>query len=216
MLPQMASFRSLLWRSNTPLCPRAILLILSSVDASFGCFRVLAMVSSAVMNIGIHVSFWIIVFSRYRPRSRLAESFSVLWGTPILPSTVAARTSVPARGLVIAGWTEIMTRKWMNLTFIYLKAPVSFWGHQNLTFNTSERQHTGTSMAYYKDILHEERGQEKIPARWWQGRGGVHFPKICWVTLESSETCSYNFPHKILFFFFSRKTWRPYHRNFVL
>ena len=34
-----------------------------------GCFHVLATVNSATMNIGVHVSFWIIVLSGYLPRS---------------------------------------------------------------------------------------------------------------------------------------------------
>ena len=39
--------------------------ILSSVDGHLGCFRVLVVVNGAVMNIGIHVSFSILVSSGY-------------------------------------------------------------------------------------------------------------------------------------------------------
>ena len=39
------------------------------------CFHVLATVNSAAMNIGVHVSFRIMVFSRYMPRSRIAGSY---------------------------------------------------------------------------------------------------------------------------------------------
>ena len=52
-----------------------IFFIHSSVGGHLGCFRVLAIVNSAVVNIGVHVSFWIIVFSRYMPRSGIAGSY---------------------------------------------------------------------------------------------------------------------------------------------
>ena len=45
------------------------------VDEYSGCFHVLAIVHSVTMNIGIHVSCWIMVLSRYVPRSGIAGSF---------------------------------------------------------------------------------------------------------------------------------------------
>ena len=47
----------------------------SSVDRRLGGFHVLAVIYSAAMNYGIHVSFSILVPSRYMPRSGIAESF---------------------------------------------------------------------------------------------------------------------------------------------
>ena len=47
----------------------------SSVGGHIGCFRVLVIVNSAAMNIAVHVSFRIIVFSRYMPRSGIAGSY---------------------------------------------------------------------------------------------------------------------------------------------
>ena len=44
-----------------------------------GCSRVLAIVNSAAMNFGVHVSFQIKVFSGYMPRSGIAGSY----GSPI-------------------------------------------------------------------------------------------------------------------------------------
>ena len=53
-----------------------IFFIHSSVNGHLGCFHVLAIVNSAAMNIGVHVSFQIMVFSRYMPRSGIAGSYS--------------------------------------------------------------------------------------------------------------------------------------------
>ena len=47
----------------------------SSVDGHLGCFHDLAIVNSATMNIGVHVSFWIMVFSGYMPSSGIAGSY---------------------------------------------------------------------------------------------------------------------------------------------
>ena len=46
----------------------------SSVDGHLGCFHVLAIVNSAAVNNGIHVSFSILVSSGYMPRSEIAGS----------------------------------------------------------------------------------------------------------------------------------------------
>ena len=47
----------------------------SSVDGHLGCFHDLAIVNSAAMNIGVHVSFWIMVFSGYTPSTGIAGSY---------------------------------------------------------------------------------------------------------------------------------------------
>ena len=36
---------------------------------TLGCFHVSAIVNSAAMNTGVHVSFWIMIFFRYMPRN---------------------------------------------------------------------------------------------------------------------------------------------------
>ena len=53
-----------------------IFLTHSSVNGHLGCFHVLAIVNSAAVYIGVHVSFWILVFSRYMPRSGIAGSYN--------------------------------------------------------------------------------------------------------------------------------------------
>ena len=46
-----------------------------SVDGRLGCFHVLALVNSAAVNNGIHVSLSILVSSGYMPRSGIAGSY---------------------------------------------------------------------------------------------------------------------------------------------
>ena len=45
------------------------------VSEILGCFHVLAIVNSAAMNNGIHVSFSILVSSEYMPMSGIADSY---------------------------------------------------------------------------------------------------------------------------------------------
>ena len=47
----------------------------SSVDGHLGSFHALAVVNSAAMNNGIHVSFSILLSSGYMPRSGIAGSY---------------------------------------------------------------------------------------------------------------------------------------------
>ena len=50
--------------------------IYSSVDGYLGCFHVLAVVNCAAMNIGVYVSFSILVSSEYMPSSGISGSYS--------------------------------------------------------------------------------------------------------------------------------------------
>ena len=57
------------------MCVYHIFFIHSSVDGHLGCVQVLAIVNSAAVNVGVHVSFRTIVFSGYMPRSGIAGSY---------------------------------------------------------------------------------------------------------------------------------------------
>ena len=50
-------------------------LIHSSADGQLGCFHIIAIVNSAVMHIGVHMSFLILVSSVCMPRSGIAGSY---------------------------------------------------------------------------------------------------------------------------------------------
>ena len=73
MLLQMALFHIFLWLSNMPLCVSVCVCVClcvyhifcfhSSINGHLGCFHVLAIANSASVNIGVHVSFQVRVFS---------------------------------------------------------------------------------------------------------------------------------------------------------
>ena len=52
-----------------------VFFIYFSVDGHLGCFHILAIVTSTVIKRGVHVSFLIIDFSGYTPRSGIAGSY---------------------------------------------------------------------------------------------------------------------------------------------
>ena len=75
MLLQVALFHSFFFMANIPLYICNSFFIHSSVSGHQGCFRVLAVVNSAAVNTGIHVSFSVLFSSGYMPKSRIAGSY---------------------------------------------------------------------------------------------------------------------------------------------
>ena len=75
----------------------------SSVDGHLGCFHVLAIVNSAAMNIGVHLTFRIRALSGYTPRVGLLDHmvapFLVFLGTSILFSIVTVPTYIPTNSV---------------------------------------------------------------------------------------------------------------------
>ena len=97
MLLSMALNNSFLCLSNIPLYIRTPSSYLVLCWYTFGCFQVLAMVNSAAMNIWIHVSFWIMIFSGYMTRSGISESYVSLFFFFFLFSIVTVPIYSPTR-----------------------------------------------------------------------------------------------------------------------
>jgi len=70
----MALFHSFLWLIFHYIYKHHIFYI-HSVSGYLGCLHVLAVVSSAAVNIGVHIAFQIVVFSRYIPRRGIVQSY---------------------------------------------------------------------------------------------------------------------------------------------
>ena len=73
---QVLLFHSFIWLSNIPLCILPYLLYFFICQWTFRLFPFLDIVNSVAMNIGMHVSFWIIVWSRYMTRSGITGLYA--------------------------------------------------------------------------------------------------------------------------------------------
>ena len=74
----MALFCSFLWLSSIPLYIWTTSSLPFLCNGHLGRFHVLATVIGAAGNIGVPVSFWIMVFASYMPRSGIAGSYGSL------------------------------------------------------------------------------------------------------------------------------------------
>ena len=71
-----------------------------SVGENLGCVHILAIVNSAAMKIGMHISLWIMVFSGYMPWSGIPglcgnSIFKVIYETEIDPQTEKTNLWLP-------------------------------------------------------------------------------------------------------------------------
>ena len=71
---ELTQVRSCLYLSNIPLYMYHSCLIRSSANGHLGCFRVLAIVNSAAVNVGVHVSVSLLVSLGCLPSSGIAGS----------------------------------------------------------------------------------------------------------------------------------------------
>ena len=103
----------------------AIFFIHSSVHGYSGCFHVLAIVNRAEMNIGVHVSFWIMVFSGYMPRIGIAGSY----GSSTLSNGYCGRAggmngqNTGERGF-LCQWNYSTWQWWWIQVIIHLSEPL--------------------------------------------------------------------------------------------
>ena len=79
--------------------------IRSSADEHLGCFHVLAIVNSGAMNIGVHVSFSIMIFSGYMPSSGIVRIVH-------FPGGLGGKESACSSGdsSLIPGWEDLLEK----------------------------------------------------------------------------------------------------------
>ena len=151
MLLQMALFHSFLWLS--PSYTYYIIFTHSSVEGHLGCFHFLTIVISAVMNIGVFVSFLIkiLIFLDIRPGVKLLDHMLLL-----LFSRSVVSDSLQPRGLQYTRlpWPSPSPRgSYAGTCMLFSTVD----GQIYIPTNSVERFffiHTLSSIYYLQDFLH--------------------------------------------------------------
>ena len=86
-----------IWLSNVPLYVYNIFIMYYSIDGHSSCFHTLAIVDSATINIGVHVSFKLMffIYSGVESLDHMVTLFLVVWETSMLFSMVVAPIYIP-------------------------------------------------------------------------------------------------------------------------
>ena len=82
----------------------------SYVDGHLDCFQVLAIVNSAIMNIGIHVSFSLLISSGYMLRHGLLGHMVVIFVSSVTGGTLAAPF------LYLVAWQIMRTKCYLPIS----------------------------------------------------------------------------------------------------
>ena len=124
-----------------------IFFIHSSVSGHLGCCHVLATVNSAAMDIWVHVSFWIMVFSSdvcpgVGLLDHMATLFLVFWGTSILFSIVGAPIYIPTSSVRRVPFS-LHPLQHLSVDFLMMTIPTSVrWGLICISLTISAAEHT--------------------------------------------------------------------------